>query len=271
MKKIIAFSLFGTSEIYVSGLIQNLARAQEYYPDWTTRIYCEEGTKSSLFGKLSNFNVEFFEMRSTHKNAGLFWRFSPIFDPNVDIFISRDADSRIGYREAGAVSEWITSNRAIHVMRDAHNHSFPILAGMAGFKNTTVHKKYFRKIRHYLGDDMTADQKFLGEVIWPKYKGDALIHDHWANVKPLRSPKNVLGEVQTGEAYGVGVIRFLVKERFVRHASIFPAKNPSRPFPPHNMNDGLMYVGQIFDENDSPVYSQDSRWEYELRGFSFPN
>ena len=40
----------------------------------------------------------------------LIWRFLPAIDPQVDIFFSRDLDSRISQREAAAVSEFLKSD-----------------------------------------------------------------------------------------------------------------------------------------------------------------
>ena len=39
----------------------------------------------------------------------LIWRFLPAIDPQVDIFFSRDLDSRISQREAAAVSQFLES------------------------------------------------------------------------------------------------------------------------------------------------------------------
>ena len=36
----------------------------------------------------------------------MFWRWLPLDDPDVDIWISRDADSRLSEREAKIVDEW---------------------------------------------------------------------------------------------------------------------------------------------------------------------
>ena len=45
------------------------------------------------------------------------WRFLPIGDPFVDMFMSRDLDSWIIEREVAAVKEWFDSNTLFHVMR----------------------------------------------------------------------------------------------------------------------------------------------------------
>merc|ERR1719391_1390928 len=62
----------------------------------------------------------------------MLWRFFPTLDPQVDLFVSRDLDSRFSERELAAVQEWIESGKAIHAMRDHPLHPFPLLGGAWG-------------------------------------------------------------------------------------------------------------------------------------------
>ena len=52
----------------------------------------------------------------------------------MDIFISRDLDSRFSEREVSAVDEWLRSDKAFHVMRDHDFHWSQMLAGLWGVK-----------------------------------------------------------------------------------------------------------------------------------------
>ena len=48
----------------------------------------------------------------------------------VDVFASRDIDSRFSFRESSAVKEWREkSEKPIHVMRDHLRHQMVMLAG----------------------------------------------------------------------------------------------------------------------------------------------
>ena len=61
----------------------------------------------------------------------------------VDVAVFRDLDSVITPREISAVSEWLDSKHAFHVMRDHPNHgTVPMMAGMWGVK---VSKRFSRK------------------------------------------------------------------------------------------------------------------------------
>ena len=57
------------------------------------------------------------------------WRFLPLLDDMVDMFMSRDADSLILQREVDAVQEWLSSDKAFHIMRDHGLHCIAMLGG----------------------------------------------------------------------------------------------------------------------------------------------
>ena len=53
----------------------------------------------------------------------------------MDVAVFRDLDSLISQREIEAVTQWINSKHAFHIMRDHPNHgTVPIMAGMWGAK-----------------------------------------------------------------------------------------------------------------------------------------
>ena len=45
------------------------------------------------------------------------WRWLPISDPFVDLFMSRDSDSLILQREVDSVNAWLESDKVGHIMR----------------------------------------------------------------------------------------------------------------------------------------------------------
>ena len=90
----------------------------------------------------------------------------------VDIFISRDLDSKFTERENAAVLEWIASGQYFHTMRDRLQHDYwPIMAGIWGTKlsdatfryNWTAAWKQAMKddIMHVMQDHYDEDQQFL--------------------------------------------------------------------------------------------------------------
>ncbi len=274
MSKIVSFSIFGNNPIYSKGLERNLDLASTHYPDWKLRVYSDVQNYRDLEKQFRQSNIELIESDLRHPNHGLFERFRPMFDSSVELWISRDLDSRITSREAAAVYEWENSGEVLHVMRDSHNHSYPIMAGMFGMKKINRFSQIAirNKIESYYGNQMHYDQLFLSEIVWKKYKGSCLIHDHWRNrlVENLPNDIDSEGGVSVAEAYGVGLEKFLNVTRDSRHRDIFPKKAIIRNFPKESEAREPLYVGQIVQPDETPAHSQAMRWEYELRGKEIP-
>jgi hypothetical protein len=135
MKKIISFSLWGDNPKYTIGAIKNVELSKTIYPDWICRFYCGKSVPLDIIEKLKSYdNVEVIEMDEDGNWSGMFWRFYPASEDDVDIIISRDCDSRLSLRERLAVKEWIDSDKGFHIMRDHPQHGTQILGGMWGVK-----------------------------------------------------------------------------------------------------------------------------------------
>jgi hypothetical protein len=105
------------------------------------------------------------------------WRFEPIDNPDVELFISRDTDSRISDREKLAVDEWLKSDKLFHIMRDHPHHTFYILAGMFGSRKIPSMPCWKEKISNCKQTkDKGYDQDFLQNYIYPIIKNDAFVH-----------------------------------------------------------------------------------------------
>lgn len=135
MKKIISFSLWGSNPKYCIGAIRNAELATKFYPEWICRFYVHCDVPEKYVKKLKQFSHVEIEMQKGSANwTGMFWRFHAISDPDVDIMISRDCDSRLNEREMYAVKEFEKSEYQLHIMRDHPHHGFTVLGGMFGLK-----------------------------------------------------------------------------------------------------------------------------------------
>ena len=194
MKKLITFSLWGNDPKYCVGAIRNAHLALKVYPGWTCRFYipsglsCEE-TQPGLFmgGELAKTvdvllgieNTQVILMDEPADWRGMFWRFLPAGEDNVDVFISRDCDSRLCSREADVVKEWMEGPHLMHAMRDHPEHSVPILGGMWGAKKHAVPNMKELIDKWNKEDRWQTDQEFLRGVIWPHHYHKFLVHDDW--------------------------------------------------------------------------------------------
>ncbi len=209
LKKIISFSLWGNNPKYVNGAIRNAELSQIIYPDWECRFYIGQSTLSVAVNEMSQLrhmqNVEIIEMAEEGDWTGMFWRFLPCSDPDVDIMISRDCDSRLSLREKIAVDDWLSSVKSFHIMRDHPHHDAKILGGMWGTK-TDILRDMFGLITDYGKKNYwQIDQEFLAEVIFPRIKNDCKIHDEIFDGKKFPSSRNKFEFV--GEVYDENNLR----------------------------------------------------------------
>ena len=143
-EKLITFSLWGKDPKYLVGAVKNAELARTIYPGWLCKFYVgysvyEDEVYSALDQLEGMDNVIVVNMLEPGDWKGMFWRFcnGNGFE-DVDVWISRDCDSRLSEREAAAVQVWLDGPKLIHVMRDHPEHSVPIMGGMWGAKKDAL-------------------------------------------------------------------------------------------------------------------------------------
>lgn len=210
MKNIVAYSLWGNHPMYWVGALRNIELVSKYFPGWICRFYIDDSSDKELIDTIKGENVEVILVKSKDSFHGMFWRFWAVEEPDVDIYLSRDCDSRFSDREFTAIQEWLESDKDFHIMRDHPYHTVPILGGMWGCRNGILRNVNFSQTIekwnqfHRKG----IDQDFLGQVIYPFVKDKSLEHSEFN----LRFGQEI------------------------------------RPFPTKRID--YEFVGDIFDEND---------------------
>lgn len=130
-QKVIGYSLYGTDRFYYDS-IRNISKlAKKYYPDWTLRIYHDFSINDTVVCELECLkenNIDFCNVNSIPAGSNndywsalhmhkMTWRWIPIGDSFVDLFMSRDTDSWINEREYDSVQVWLKSKTVFHIMR----------------------------------------------------------------------------------------------------------------------------------------------------------
>ncbi|MEM7637389.1 MAG: tetratricopeptide repeat protein, partial [Pseudomonadota bacterium] len=176
---IIAFSLWGDGEKYLNGALENARLAPEIYPDWRCRFYCDDTVPQAVRDQLKTLGAEIAMMNRVNPFDGLFWRFLPVNDGRTRHFLVRDADSIINAREQAAVSEWLASGKAFHVMRDWWTHTEVMLAGMWGGTGGVLPplQTLLQDFKPSALANWHLDQWFLRSQVWPTVRQSCLIHD----------------------------------------------------------------------------------------------
>lgn len=197
-RNIISFSLWGNDPRYLQGAITNSIVCRYVYPGWTVRFYINNSLPPSVSQSLLANGAQLVAVSGLPaEKFGLFWRFLVEDDKDVDIYLVRDADSVVNIREAWAVTDWLRSKAAFHVMRDRASHSELMLAGMWGAHRGNIGRMRDRIAEHVqnadrIGNDLTTDQRFLRTRIWPIVRQSVMTHDSFFNFgNPRRYPAEV--------------------------------------------------------------------------------
>ena len=189
MKKVVSFCLYGNKATYILGMKENIILGKKYFPTWEIRIYYNETVPEKYI-------KEYIEMGAICKKCknigfnkmnweGMFWRFFPLNDPSVDVWLSRDADSRLSLRESKLVEDWLKSNKTLYTIRDHRCHYHPIMGGLFGINNKLFHEKYkldtIKNIitnlsGYYKERPYNVDQIFLNDNLWKLLKDDVFAH-----------------------------------------------------------------------------------------------
>ena len=118
----------------------------------------------------------------------MLWRFFPTLDPQVDVFLSRDLDSRFSAREVSAVAEWLEgSAEPLHSMRDHVNHNVPLLGAAWGahLGRKNARARWARSWAKMLRDREAfeprfkkgPDQALLARYVWTWGRRNSVQHD----------------------------------------------------------------------------------------------
>lgn len=179
-ENIISFSLWGDNPRYIKGAVRNARLAQDIYPGWVCRFYCDDSVDARCIAELKKYNAEIvFKPAPTNLYEGLFWRFEVLSDDKVKRFLVRDCDSVINSRERIAVEEWLNSDKYFHIMRDYYSHTDLIFAGMWGGVGGIFPPldDLVQEMNKQLMPTRIMDQVFLRGYVWPTLKQSVLIHD----------------------------------------------------------------------------------------------
>ena len=179
MKRVLTFTLWGNNPTYTTGSIKNAQLAQTYYPEFECWFYIHaETVPQHIIDTLNTLpNVKIiFKSGNLNTIKPLMWRFEAIDDPEVEIMMSRDTDTRILLREKLAVDEWINSNKSFHIMRDHPHHDAFILGGMFGTKKISAIPSWCNIINEFIQCNGSYDKIFLEKYIYPIIINDCTIH-----------------------------------------------------------------------------------------------
>lgn len=178
--KVFSFCLFGPDRpIYYRGLIENVEIIQEHFPDWYVYVYHSPDVTPQIIETLKAYpNVV---LRPTGSNGfvNTVHRAFAIDEPDVEVMMVRDADSRVHWRDRWAINDFMNRPEyTAHAIRDNYHHTMALLAGLWGMRKIDgirIQDEYANFSKETL-HQRNHDQYFLQGVIYSKVLPNLLVH-----------------------------------------------------------------------------------------------
>lgn len=177
-----SFCLYGPENPrYYPGLLENIALAARYFPDWKVYVYTGADVDESMTQLLEACSSV--ELRRTGVTGAInmIHRFYAIDEPGVDLMMVRDADSRIHWKDRWAIGEFVRQQRFVaHTIRDNIEHTADMMGGLWGLRKSSglnMRAEYAAyKADVTKGPRHGLDQNFLSDAIYPKVVTRMLVH-----------------------------------------------------------------------------------------------
>ena len=106
---------------------------------------------------------------------GMLWRFLTAGDPEAEIVLVRDVDTRFGLRDKQANDAWLASGKDFHIIRDHKDHEREIMGGLWACRGETIpdmEQLIANWKQKFVPDD---DQDFLVVKIYTRIRARAYI------------------------------------------------------------------------------------------------
>ncbi len=202
--KVISYSLFNYHAFtdtnrfefmaMLRGAYWNFRMNRMIYPGWTTAIHTDTETYQSFqkyFEQLQSLGASVMCVSSNPAiSVGMLWRLLPLWEVGVTHVLCRDSDALTTYREAQAVTEWLsTTGYPIHAILDNPMHA-GLMGGMIGLTSALVqdNPSFEQVISNEALTDRGRDQDILNKkfshypILW--HRGSADVYSALADVEP---------------------------------------------------------------------------------------
>jgi len=194
-RKLVSFCIWGNSDLYNLGLLENAIQMPNVFPGWIMHVSYTPTANQKIMNEIAKFpwvEMEIFQEPNHSKNT--MHRFLAGMKPNNDVVIFRDADSRLLKRDYMAVMDWLNNtDKKVHLMRDHPANKFRIMAGLWGVRDGIIAKpeivqKFYDYYKNPEFEKWTIDQVYLQKYIYPLIEHTTCIHASFNNFELWSRP-----------------------------------------------------------------------------------
>lgn len=178
--KVFSFCLYGPyNERYYPGMIENIHLIHKHFPKWYIYIYVGADVDQHTISILASAPRVILRMTGNLGARNMIDRFFAIDEPDVELMMVRDADSRVHWRDRWAIRQFDTSPAIAHVIRDNEYHTAALMGGLWGLKKEArlhIQTEYAAFLANPVDKGMAHDQDFLAVRIYPSVVSRLLAH-----------------------------------------------------------------------------------------------
>ena len=168
------------SQYYPIGTLQNIYLIGTYFPDWKVYIYTAPDVDPGFLEQVAMYSNVVLRPTGQLGPVNMFYRFFAIDEPDVEIMMVRDLDSRVHWKDRWAIREFVDNpNFESHIIRDNVQHTSKIMGGMWGIRKTAgicISDLYKLFLDNPTDRGYGADQSFLTDYVYPYIWSKALVH-----------------------------------------------------------------------------------------------
>lgn len=190
MVRVFSFCLYGPENpLYYEGLIENIVLIQTHFPSWKVYVYVAPDVTPQMMNRLRSYSNVVIRTTGKLGAINMTHRFYAIDEPEVEIMMCRDADSRVHWKDRWAIEQFLASSFMVHTIRDNVEHTATMMGGLWGMRKVPgislydLHEEYkARPIDWGVG----YDQSFLNDKLYPRVIDIILAHYSFDNCRFVR-------------------------------------------------------------------------------------
>lgn len=176
-----SFCLYGPPNLrYYPRLLENLDIIKEHFPGWVAYVYIGEGVTDQTIQEITSHPIARVRMTGVAGERNMIHRFFAIDEPDVDLMLSRDADSYVHWKDRWAIKKFVESPQFVaHSIRDSPAHGAALLGGLWGIRKSaglniqSLHEEF---LVHPTTNGCGVDQGFLAGYVYPRVLENLLVH-----------------------------------------------------------------------------------------------
>ena len=160
-------------------MTENIQLIHKHFPTWFIFIYLGADVDPRYVDILRTAPRVILRFTGKTGAANMIDRFLAIDEPNVDLMMVRDADSRVHWKDRWAIKSFLKSPFRAHTIRDNPGHTTAIMGGLWGIRKEAglvIKDEYASFLKNPIDMGVGHDQSFLSVQIYPKIRNTLLVH-----------------------------------------------------------------------------------------------